>query len=84
FMMLIEHTIRAEYLNPEQLQFPEEEQKFAKNLRKMADYFQMKKIVPELENACYHIERNVNAKILFHALSIKLHRAFTKQPVEQI
>ena len=80
FMMLIEHTIRMQYLNPDQLQFPDEEQKFAKSLHKMADYFQMEQIIPELEDACYHIERNANGKILFHALSIKLQRVFTKQP----
>ncbi|TAN15304.1 MAG: DNA polymerase III subunit delta' [Chitinophagaceae bacterium] len=80
FMMLIEHTIRMQYMNPEQLQFPDEEQKFAKSLYKMADYLQMEQIIPELEDACYHIERNANGKILFHALSIKLQRVFAKQP----
>jgi DNA polymerase-3 subunit delta' len=80
FMMLIEHTIRMQYMNSEQLQFPDEEQKFAKSLYKMADYLQMEQIIPELEDACYHIERNANGKILFHALSIKLQRVFAKQP----
>lgn len=80
FMMLIEHTIRMQYLNPDQLQFPDEEQKFAKSLHKMADYFQMERIIPELEDACYHIERNANGKILFHALSIKLQRVFAMHP----
>jgi DNA polymerase-3 subunit delta' len=82
FMMLIEHAIRMQYLAPEQLQFPDEEQKFSKSLHKMADYFQMEQIIPELENACYYIERNANGKILFHALSIKLHRIFAKQVVK--
>jgi DNA polymerase-3 subunit delta' len=71
-----------QYLAPEQLQFPDEEQKFSKSLHKMADYFQMEQIIPELENACYYIERNANGKILFHALSIKLHRIFAKQAVK--
>lgn len=81
FMMLIEHAIRMQHLSPERLQFPDEEQKFAKSLHKMADYFQMGQIIPELEKACYHIERNANGKILFYALSIKLQRIFAKQPV---
>lgn len=80
FMMLIEHSIRLQYSPADPEQFPSEEQKFAKSLQKMADPFQLQQIIPQLENACYHIERNANGKILFHALSIKLQRIFAKQP----
>lgn len=79
FLHLMEHSLRLEYLAAEQLQFPEEEQLFAASMHKMGDDFQMRQIMEELDSACYHIERNANAKILFHALSIRLHYIFTKK-----
>jgi DNA polymerase-3 subunit delta' len=33
---------------------------------------QQEAIATELDNAAYYIERNANAKILFHALTIKM------------
>jgi DNA polymerase-3 subunit delta' len=33
---------------------------------------QQQAIVEELDRAAYYIERNANAKILFHALTIKI------------
>ena len=34
---------------------------------------QQEAIVEELDKAAYYIERNANAKMLFHALTIKLY-----------
>jgi len=81
FINLIEHALRLQYLDPAMLQFPEDERKFALSLHKMADFFQLQQIIRELDEACYHIERNANAKILFHALSIRLNYIFSKKPL---
>jgi DNA polymerase-3 subunit delta' len=45
---------------------------FAIRLNKLCRPGQYEAIVTELDNASYYIERNANAKMLFHALTIKL------------
>jgi DNA polymerase-3 subunit delta' len=52
---------------------PEKERDFAGRLNKLADINQQKAIIEELDKASYYIERNANAKMLFHALTIKLY-----------
>jgi DNA polymerase-3 subunit delta' len=52
---------------------PENERDFAKRLNQIADISQQKAIVEELDRASYYIERNAHAKMLFHALTIKLY-----------
>jgi DNA polymerase-3 subunit delta' len=52
---------------------PEKEQDFAARLNKIAGIEQQQAIIEELDRAAYYIERNANAKILFHALTIKLY-----------
>jgi DNA polymerase-3 subunit delta' len=46
---------------------------FAIRLNKMADIAQQKAIIEEIDKATLYIERNANAKLLFHALTIKLY-----------
>jgi len=46
---------------------------FASRINKVADISQQQAIVEELDKAVYYIERNANAKMLFHALTIKLY-----------
>ena len=54
--------------------FPDgKERDFAERLNKIAAIEQQEAIVEELDRAVYYIERNANAKILFHALTIKLY-----------
>jgi DNA polymerase-3 subunit delta' len=48
------------------------EQDFASKLNKAINLEQKDAIADELNKAAYYIERNANAKILFHALTIKL------------
>ena len=52
---------------------PEKERDFAERLNKIAGIEQQQAIIEELDKATYYIERNANAKILFHALTIKLY-----------
>jgi DNA polymerase-3 subunit delta' len=48
------------------------EQDFAGRLNKAMSLEQKEALADELNKATYHIERNANAKILFHALTIKI------------
>jgi DNA polymerase-3 subunit delta' len=48
------------------------EQDFVARLNKAMSLEQKEAIVEELDKATYYIERNANAKILFHALTIKI------------
>ena len=81
FINLLEHTLRLKYIDRSQLAFSEEETDFAGKLQKLADLGQMEQIMQELDNACYYIERNANAKLLFHALSVKLQYIFKRKPI---
>jgi DNA polymerase-3 subunit delta' len=49
------------------------EQDFALRLNKLCSVHQHEAIITELDRASYYVERNANAKMLFHALSIKLY-----------
>ena len=49
------------------------EQDFALRLNKLCSVPQQEAIINELDKASYYVERNANAKMLFHALSIKLY-----------
>ncbi|TWW02496.1 ATP-binding protein [Chitinophaga pinensis] len=84
FINLLEHTLRLKYIDRSLLAFSEEETDFAFKLQKLADLHQMEQIMQELDNACYYIERNANAKLLFHALSIKLQYIFKKRPIPAV
>ncbi|HVZ58010.1 MAG TPA: hypothetical protein VG870_15230 [Chitinophagaceae bacterium] len=72
FNHLLEQAIRLRVLG-EQLPLPEKEKDFARRLNKIADIAQQQALISELDRAAYYIERNANAKILFHALTIKLY-----------
>ena len=52
---------------------PEKEKDFASRLNKIAGIEQQQAIIEELDKASYYIERNANAKMLFHALTIKVY-----------
>jgi DNA polymerase-3 subunit delta' len=49
------------------------EQDFAIKLNKQIGLEQKEVISTELDKASYYVERNANAKILFHALTIKIY-----------
>ena len=56
------------------LQLSAAEKDFAEKLnKKITDIGQQEALVQELDRAAYYIERNANAKILFHALTIKVY-----------
>lgn len=83
FINLLEHAVRLQFIDRSQLAFSAEEMDFSAKLLKLAGMEQIEQIVELLDNAYYHIERNANAKMLFHALSIKLQYIFKKKPLPQ-
>jgi DNA polymerase-3 subunit delta' len=77
FTHLIESAIRLRILEGGvkelfQNAMTEGEQDFTARLNKGMTIEQQEAIAAELDNAAYYIERNANAKILFHALTIKI------------
>jgi DNA polymerase III subunit delta' len=75
FTHLLEQSIRLRVFEhaATQMALPENEHDFAQRLNKMCNMSQQQAIIAELDKAAYYIERNANAKMLFHALSIKLY-----------
>ena len=54
---------------------------FAARLNKICAIEQQEAIANELDQAIYYIERNANAKMLFHALTIKLYHIISNKTV---
>jgi len=84
FNHLLEQALRLRYIDPALLPVPEGEKDIALRLNKIADVGQQKAIVQELDNAAYYIERNAHAKMLFHALTIKLYHILAEKKVARI
>lgn len=81
----LEHAIRlrimGEGVTMNKRQQETGEGDFTLRLNKLCDVSQQYAIVQELDNASYYIERNANAKILFHALTIKLYHIISNKSV---
>lgn len=73
FNHLIGQSIRIKVLGADSIPMPEKEKDFAQRLGKIASVSQQHAISEELDKAIYYIERNAHAKMLFHALTIKLY-----------
>lgn len=75
FNHLLQQSIRIRILGENSewaSNLPVAEKDFILRINKMADLAQKEAIVEELDKASYYIERNANAKMLFHALSLQL------------
>jgi DNA polymerase-3 subunit delta' len=79
FNHLLEQAIRLRYIDPAQLPIPDTEKDIAQRLNKIADITQQRAIIEELDRASYYIERNAHAKMLFHALTIKLYHIIAER-----
>jgi DNA polymerase-3 subunit delta' len=73
FNHLLGQSVRLRYTNNNGLPGQGTEQDFAHRLNKIAGIEQQQAMLEELDKATYFIERNANAKMLFHALTIKLY-----------
>ena len=77
FIHLIEAAIRLESGGMEMANMLERsmtpgEKDFSSRLNKAMNFAQKEALAGELDKASYYIERNANAKILFHAITIKI------------
>jgi DNA polymerase-3 subunit delta' len=81
FNHLLEQAIRLRYMDGSKITIPEAEKDFASRLNKIADVGQQQAIIEELDKAAYYIERNAHAKMLFHALTIKLYHILAEKKV---
>jgi len=84
FGHLLEQAIRVETMGENNILLPENERDFALRLNKIAGLGQQQAIIKELDNAVYYIERNANAKLLFHALTIKIYHILANQQVIEV
>jgi DNA polymerase-3 subunit delta' len=84
FNHVLEQAVRLRYLDGVQLPIPEGERDIAMRLNKIADIAQQRAIIEELDNAAYYIERNAHAKMLFHALTIKLYHILAEKKVARV
>ena len=74
FIHLLEQAIRFRVISQANGQGQTtNETDFALRLNKLCTIGQQEAIINELDKASYYIERNANAKMLFHALSIRLY-----------
>ena len=78
FIHLLEQAVRVRMID-ESTNFktpfsnmPEKEKDFAIRLNRLCSLSAQQAIITELDKATYYIERNANAKMLFHALCIRL------------
>jgi DNA polymerase-3 subunit delta' len=69
---LLQQSIRIRFAGTN-VSIAESEKDFAARLNKIASVNHQQVIIEELNKAVYYIERNANAKMLFHALTIKLY-----------
>ena len=73
FNHLLGQAIKLQVMEGVDMPMPDNERDFAVRLNRMAGIEQQQAMIEELDRAAYYIERNANAKMLFHALTIKLY-----------
>jgi DNA polymerase III subunit delta' len=79
FIHLLEQAIRLRMYEEAVADLPDSEKDFAFRLNKTADLAAQQAIVEELNKSIYYIERNAHAKMLFHALTIRLYHILAKR-----
>ncbi|HEY4877471.1 MAG TPA: hypothetical protein VIH86_17970 [Puia sp.] len=85
FNHLLEQAIRTKVIgDAADLHIPPKENDFLVRLNKLADISQQQAIIEELDKATYYIERNANAKMLFHALTIKLYHIIANKEIVSV
>ena len=54
---------------------------FASRFNRLCDISQLEAIIHDIDSAIYHIERNANAKIVFHSLTIRIYHIISNKSV---
>ena len=76
FIHLLGQALKIRFIEPAgsiNMYIPEDEKDFALRLNNMCGMEAQEAIIDELNNAIFYIERNAHAKMLFHALTIRLY-----------
>lgn len=73
FIHLLEEAVRLRIIGSPNNGQTTTTNDFASRLNKLCSLSQQEAIINELDKASYYIERNANAKMLFHALSIRIY-----------
>jgi DNA polymerase-3 subunit delta' len=82
FIHLLEQAVRLRALGTTvEQRSTNDDHDFAMRLNKICGIGQQEAIINELDKASYYIERNANAKMLFHALSIRLYHIISNKSV---
>jgi DNA polymerase III subunit delta' len=83
FIHLLEQAVRLRAIRQQMTDSGQQsaDHDFALRLNKICSIGQQEAIINELDKASYYIERNANAKMLFHALSIRLYHIISNKSV---
>ena len=81
FVHILEIATRLRFIPADDEMQDRADVAFALKFNKICDINQQEAIVNELDQAAYYIERNANAKILFHALTIKIYHIISNKSV---
>jgi DNA polymerase-3 subunit delta' len=81
FIHLMETAVKLRLISSHDLTGETSFNDFAQRFNKLCSMEQQEAIVNELDQAVYFIERNANAKMLFHALTIKLYHIISNKSV---
>jgi DNA polymerase-3 subunit delta' len=68
-------------MGAEKCNLGDNEKELAARVNKITSVTQQQAIIEELDKASYYVERNANPKMLFHALTIKLHHIIQNKVV---
>ncbi len=79
FIHLLEEAVRLRVMDQFNNKQPTTANDFSSRLNKLCNLGQQEAIINELDKASYYIERNANAKMLFHALSIRLYHIISNK-----
>ncbi|HEY8733536.1 MAG TPA: hypothetical protein VIL90_03155 [Puia sp.] len=79
FGHLLEQAIRLRMSEGTLADLPDSEKDFALRLNKTADLSAQQAIAEEISRSIYYIERNAHAKMLFHALTIRLYHILSNR-----
>lgn len=73
FNHLIEQSIRLRLMGADYTTLTPNEAEFAEKFNNITGITQQQTLLTEIDKCTYYIERNANAKMLFHSLSLKMY-----------
>jgi DNA polymerase III subunit delta' len=81
FIHILENCIKASILGINYIHLPDNEKEFVQRLNKITPVDALEEMANLLNDQIYYIERNANAKMLFHALIIRIYHIIANKNV---